>query len=653
MTKFKGRIYVATSIGLFYLDNEAKKLTASENPKFKQLDLKTECFRFLKAKFNSVERLFVVSHLGLFEIDNSQLDPIFNEYCFFAYQSKSNENKIYVGLKNGLALLTRHGDKWQSEYPENNIKDEIKSIAEDKYGNIWLTSPKDGVYKIGSEYKESFSTKDGTALFESYDTLSGLPDNGLNFVFDFNEDVIFGTLNGIYIYDYKTERFKVDSALSKDVLQTQIYDFNEISKGEYILLSYDSYRGTLILELRKKGDKYENLFAKPFKRLYDSNVNCFYADSLDQLLIGSSLGLINLDLSINKDYNRKFNLHIKSVTVGDDSALFSGTFYQKRIVGADTLWCPVERQDKEFIPRINYTYNSITFKYDYAFYEAAESNQFSCYLEGYETTWKPWSNETKITYSNLGEGTYRFHLKAKNIYDTESDETIYEFIILPPWYRTIWAYLCYAVLAAGFVYLVVQISVRRLKTAKLVLENTVKERTSEIVKQNVEIQKQKDIVEIKNKDITDSINYAKRIQDTILPPDEEIRELLPNSFILFMPKDILSGDFYWLDEVDGKVLVAAVDCTGHGVPGALMSIVGNNILTQSIIEHKISKPSAILDELNKGVTNTLRQKNEESKVKDGMDIVLLAIDRDKMRLEFSGANNPLYHIRNGELTEIK
>ena len=129
--------------------------------------------------------------------------------------------------------------------------------------------------------------------------------------------------------------------------------------------------------------------------------------------------------------------------------------------------------------------------------------------------------------------------------------------------------------------------------------------------------------------------------------------MLPDSFILFLPKDILSGDFYWLDEIDTKVLVAAADCTGHGVPGALMSIVGNNILTQAIIEHKISKPSAILDELNKGVTNTLRQKNEESKVKDGMDIVLLALDKQKNILEFSGANNPLYYIRNGELTEIK
>jgi serine phosphatase RsbU (regulator of sigma subunit) len=101
------------------------------------------------------------------------------------------------------------------------------------------------------------------------------------------------------------------------------------------------------------------------------------------------------------------------------------------------------------------------------------------------------------------------------------------------------------------------------------------------------------------------------------------------------------------------VLVAAVDCTGHGVPGALMSIVGNNILNQSINEHHISKPSAILDELNKGVTNTLRQKNEESKVKDGMDIVLLAIDFKSRKLEFSGANNPLYLIREGALTEIK
>lgn len=656
ITKFQDKIFVATSIGVFYLPT-TKKEGASEEPlKFKQLELKTECFSFLKATFEGEEKLFVVSHLGLFEIKGNSLKLVLDDYCFFACQSKSNQNVLYVGLKNGVVMLKKLGENWISEYPEHNINDEIKSIAQDKLGNVWLGGSKEGIYKLSTTNKESFSSIDSYKLFEYYDTTAGLPFNDFNKVFIKDGNLIVGTLKGIYNFDYSRNEFAADSVLGRALpagIETQIYDFTEIKKNEYVILSYDSKFLTLILKLRKVGDKYESLFTKHFKRLFDSNVGCFYSDSLNHLLIGSSLGLIQTDLSIDKKYNSKFNLLIKSVTIGDDSTLFSGTFYEKKsdLNGANLY--AVIKQTKDFIPSISYKYNTITVKFDYAFYEAAESNQFSCYLEGHEETWKPWFYETKISYSNLSEGRYRLHLKAKNIYDTESDELIYEFVILPPWYRTIWAYIGYVLLLAGFIYVVVQLSVRRLKSAKQELENTVIERTSEIVKQNHEIQKQKDIVEIKNKDITDSINYAKRIQDTILPPDNEIKKLLPESFILFMPKDILSGDFYWIDEIDNKILVAAADCTGHGVPGALMSIVGNNILNQAINEHKISKPSEILNELNSGVTNTLRQKNEESKVKDGMDIVLLSIDKETNSVEFAGANNPLYYISNHELNMVK
>ncbi|MES2591511.1 MAG: GAF domain-containing protein [Bacteroidota bacterium] len=179
------------------------------------------------------------------------------------------------------------------------------------------------------------------------------------------------------------------------------------------------------------------------------------------------------------------------------------------------------------------------------------------------------------------------------------------------------------------------------------MEGEVKTRTKEI-------EKQKTLVEEKNQKITDSINYALRIQQAILPTEQMISSLLPDSFILFKPKAIVSGDFYWAHAIDKhQVLVAAVDCTGHGVPGAFMSIMGYNLLEQIVKEQKIHEPALILNELSKLVVDSLKQTNEVGSIKEGMDIALCKINYRDLELEYAGAHNALNYIREGVLTEIK
>jgi len=175
-----------------------------------------------------------------------------------------------------------------------------------------------------------------------------------------------------------------------------------------------------------------------------------------------------------------------------------------------------------------------------------------------------------------------------------------------------------------------------LETQKEILEIQVKERTSEIVEQ-------KTIIEEKNKDITDSINYAKTIQEAILPSIELKFKLFPDSFILFKPKDIVSGDFYWFAEKNGKKIIAACDCTGHGVPGALMSMIGNNILNQIVNEKGITSPSEILNFLHKEIRKTLNQEVQNEN-KDGMDIAIITFNNES-EIEFAGAQRPLWTIR--------
>jgi serine phosphatase RsbU (regulator of sigma subunit)/Tfp pilus assembly protein PilF len=174
-----------------------------------------------------------------------------------------------------------------------------------------------------------------------------------------------------------------------------------------------------------------------------------------------------------------------------------------------------------------------------------------------------------------------------------------------------------------------------------------------LAEKNNLIEQQKQIVELKNKDITDSIYYAQRIQNAILPSVDYQNKLIPGSFTFFKPKDIVSGDFYWMEQWGNKKIIAIVDCTGHGVPGAFMTFVAYSLLNEAVLEHGIDNPSAILNEMRRNLNKMLRQKNESEIIRDGMDISICVFDFSKKIVEYAGAYNPLWLIRDNELREIK
>jgi serine phosphatase RsbU (regulator of sigma subunit) len=175
------------------------------------------------------------------------------------------------------------------------------------------------------------------------------------------------------------------------------------------------------------------------------------------------------------------------------------------------------------------------------------------------------------------------------------------------------------------------------------LEKQVIDRTAEIIRQ-------KELIEIKNKEILDSIYYARRLQEAILPPSSALREYFADSFLIYMPRDIVSGDFYWLTETENEQVLVAADCTGHGVAGALMSMLGMSLLNHIVIENAISSPGEVLDRLSAAVIHALKQNNSESH--EGMDLVYCRFGPDNI-LEFAGANRPLWIVRKGELLEFK
>lgn len=183
--------------------------------------------------------------------------------------------------------------------------------------------------------------------------------------------------------------------------------------------------------------------------------------------------------------------------------------------------------------------------------------------------------------------------------------------------------------------------------------NYINQQEEEIYKQIDSIKEQRNIIEFQKKELEDSIAYAFRIQQAILPPKSYIDQILSDYFIFYIPKSIVSGDFYFIEQEGDYTIISAVDCTGHGVPGAMMSVIGYDLLNQAVKLNHITKPSEILSFVDEGVTNFLRQINDESGVHDGMDISIITIYKQLRIVEFAGAYHQLYYSHKGDMIEIK
>lgn len=296
---------------------------------------------------------------------------------------------------------------------------------------------------------------------------------------------------------------------------------------------------------------------------------------------------------------------------------------------------------------LNFNQNELAFSYLTVSLSDPENVSYQTYLEGRDAQWSDWTPNRTVKYASLPAGEYKFFVRVRNMWGKEKTATApVDFIIHPPWYRSTSFYII-AIVAAVFLLIgFIKLRERNLKREKRILAEKVLQRTQEVVEKSEELEK-------KNNDILDSINYARRIQEAILIPETEIASYGLETFIMYRPKDIVSGDFYWFNRIDDKVLFAAADCTGHGVPGAFMSVVGYSLLDKIAVELKETRPEVILQNLSSGVEKFLRQKENEKMPKDGMDMALVVYDQSTKTLDYSGAFNPLYIVRNGNLEEFK
>jgi serine phosphatase RsbU (regulator of sigma subunit) len=641
--RYGGKLYIGTTNGLYVQKSDGGLTGSIEFNPLRNFSHQVWALKEIDGN------LIVGTDGGLFKISDNKASMIsgINSFTLFYLPEK---NWLFVGGNQGLSLFqTKPLLKLLKDF--SDIHEDIKLIAENKKSyyegaELWLGTSLQGAIKVVIQNDISHKT------FKYYGEFDGL-NEGWILPFSLGDSVIYGTRTGMFIFN--------DEELLKSSLPDSLLNNPENYRGFFEgsdLLNYpittpvyglveDQERIWINIDneiefIPKK--RTDTIISRPFKGIDMGQVNYMYPDANMVCWFAADDGLIRFEPDYKKDFNQDFNAFIRSIIVSKDSVLFSGTHFPP-VIDTDIPHRISLTQTKETVPILPHSLNDFQFRFSAPFFDDEQKIQFSFKLDGYSDEYSAWSSQNTFNYTNLHEGDYTFMVKARNVYGRESEPDKYSFTIKSPWFRTLWAFAGYIAAFLFVIYLAIQISLSNLKRKNERLEQIVLQRTSEIRAQNIELSRQQ-------KEITDSIHYAQRIQNAVLPSLKNI-EKFPEYFILFKPRDIVSGDFYWLSDTGRKIIIVAADCTGHGVPGAFMSMLGISYLNKIVNENKITEPNQILEKLRENVIQALKQTGREGEQKDGMDMALCVIDFDNLNMEFAGAQNPLYLIRGNELLETK
>ncbi len=562
-----------------------------------------------------------------FEIFSEERDGLANNYVNSIFVDK--DDVVWCGTKMGVSIYDGIGFKNTKEgYLPNS---EVQTLIQDKAGNVWCGTL-GGLAKFSGE------------MLTTYDEAEGLNHKKIHTLAeDRNGNIWIGTFGGgIYRLSAKTGNGPPVVRVASDSLLNSLNVYSLVFINDTTLLA-----GT---------DK-----------------------GMNRLILGNDLNIKRVVRYSLKDGFSGIKNNLNAVTTIGDEVWF-GT------VNGITAYCPEydvindfrpvvhitdvrlffnevdwEKEKHEIIPwtglpanlKLSYSNNHLTFHFTGLLFSDREEITYQYILEGLDNRWSPPRKETEAVYPGLSPGEYTFRVIALDRFGNKCDEAAsFSFEITPPFWQTTWFYILCAVILISGVFAFMKYRERKLRNERDMLERIVKERTAEVVQQRDqieiqrdEIQKQHNIVTEQKKDIMDSIRYAKRIQTAAIPSPETVFNELKDLFILYMPRDVVSGDFYWMGIENEKLIMIAADCTGHGVPGAFTSMLGISMLNDIIGQGSTTSPDVILNELRDNIVRSLKQ-SPDSESKDGMDIAILTIDKKANTLDFSGAMNPLFIIRN-------
>ena len=628
--EFDNKLFFSSFDGIHYLekDNFQKGFSILKG-------IYVDCYGFMTYKTNKEEYLLIAGVDNIYSLDKKgNLKNIADCSPYAMMVDYLDSSRIVVCNYKGLSSIKWNGEKFIDEGFVAGFEEDVYNFEYDNSGNLYIGSKKKGLfkttYKIFNDHKEPIYNISGDFLEDK---------TSHAYVAKIDNSIYVGTNNGLY--SLKEKKWKKTALGDSNHLEYGIHRIRQFYNGDVWMITYNNKN---IFEYeagysRKENNKY-TWHAEDFKNYADELIHATYVDKNQTVWLGGVKNIFRFDTEFEKSKKSEFYTLLRQINWGDE-IIFSGEYDG---INDSSLISQPYRSPLE----LNYSNKRLEFQFTATSLQNEFRNQFSHRLVGQDEKWSEWESEISCDYTNLHEGEYTFIVKSKNLFGKEGKPTEFKFIIHPPWYRTNFAYLGYILVVFLIIYLSIKLGTVRIKKQKKLLEDIVKERTKEISHQKNEIEVQREELQELYNDVTDSIKYAKRLQDSILPSNNFIKELFPESFVYFKPKDIVSGDFYWTYKLENEHLIAAIDCTGHGVPGAFMSLVGASGLNASVRDNKNTRPSMIMDDLNSFAHNALN-KNQDHNINDGMDMTLIALNQKKKKLKFAGAYNPLYVVRDGEI----
>lgn len=440
IVRHQGVLYIATSMGAYYLDESAGPPAV-----FRPVSgIPPQCWKLL----STGEALLGGTFQGVYEIREDQAYLVNRGYVFYLHRSRQDTNRIFMGLQSGMGSLYYAEGRWRQEGFMDNITEEIRDILEAPDGKLWLTTRYQGLLQL--DFPDGFTLQPKVTR---YDTLQGLPEGDRSVAFTTSQGLRFITPRGIYQWDETHGRFLEDSTLIKGFPNGQSPIFSVAAdrrKNLWLLIPEQPNSGIAI----RQADGSYTWDEKPLLRIDDSDLSIVYPDPADEAItwFGGIERLARYDASVPENNALVLRAYIRQVIVNGDSVIYSGA-------GAD--------QSLEALPELAYADNSLRLMYAAPNYDDESKNEYQYFLEGYDKGWSNWSTESRKDYTNLPPGKYRFQVRAKNIYRHVSSAAVFEFEILPPFYRSWWAYALYALLILGVLYGIRQYELKRLNARHL------------------------------------------------------------------------------------------------------------------------------------------------------------------------------------------
>jgi ligand-binding sensor domain-containing protein/serine phosphatase RsbU (regulator of sigma subunit) len=540
---------------------------------------------------------------------------------------RDRRGNTWLGTANGLNRLDNNTGKISIFTTNDGLSHNyIRYLFQDSMGNIWISTDT-GLNCLRN------------GIITVYNQPAGFEKNPLQCAYEDKLGTLwFGTDSGlIRAKEKKTTRYTVQHGL----VENHIYSILEDEKGYLWLAGTNG-----ISRVRKK--ELEDFSMGKIQRVQPESYN--EKDGMKSpWCIGA--GCKTRD-------GRFWFPTIQGVTMIDPNHIMADPLppspvIETFIVDGEAIDTPALAKQKKIL-ELDPGKKRLEFRYKGIGFVNPQEILFKIRLDGYDSDWLETGNERNTSYTNLRPGFYTFKVTSRNPGGEWNEERAsFSFQLNPYFYQTTWFFVIASLAIIMMVFAAYRFRVRRLEARARKLETQVKARTLELENAHQELRVSKEIIEEKNRNTMASIRYAQKIQETLLPMKERMATHFKDSFVLYLPKDIVSGDFYWFDIIKGHYFIVLADCTGHGVPGALLSMIGYMMLNETLHGRQISNPAKTLARLHQGFRNVLKQEKVDTDTHDGMDVGLCRIDLQKGKITYAGARRPLYYVKDSKLFEIK